>query len=231
MSGAFDGRSSTGVAAGVASLVLRPDDSTRLGGGRGCVTAPSSAPHVRQEVSRALRSRCRQHTDRARPVRRRTRRRTLAHLDQRIADRRRAARLGRLGCLHWTACSWADVRGVILASVVPRVDRGVGRGRRGVLRLRAPGCRAPAQDRYADPLRQPARGRCRPHRQRRGGVRAPGRSGRRGRLRYRHHDRRHRTRTAPTWAARSRRASRPAPRRSSARPRVCPRSISRRRRA
>ena len=112
------------------------------------------------------------------------------------------------GLLGLDGLSWSDVE-----PRHPRVgraaaDRRVGGPRRSRVRVRRHGRRSGPQDRHAHPLRQPARGGRRPHRQRRRGLRALRRAGHRRRLRHRDHHRRRSTRTAPTWAERSLRASR-----------------------
>ena len=111
----------------------------------------------------------------------------LAHRDAPRADLRRARRPGARALRAARALDRARSTDVILSTVVPPLLPDLGARLRQALRAPAARRRPGHPHRHADPLREPARGRRRPHRERRGGRRADGRPRDRRRLRHRHH--------------------------------------------
>ena len=125
------------------------------------------------------------------PDRRRHPRRALAREHGRRAHRRRASREDRCAARRRRVLMGRRrARHHRLGGPEPqRRVRADGLARHG----RAAACGgAGCQDRHGHPVREPARSRCRPDRQRRGRLSPARRSGRRRRLRHRHDDRRHR---------------------------------------
>ncbi|CAA9255152.1 MAG: Pantothenate kinase type III, CoaX-like, partial [uncultured Acidimicrobiales bacterium] len=143
----------------------------------------------------APRRRRRQHPDRDRALRgpgwQHRARRPLAGGDQRRADGRRAgaAHPGVPGVPR-LQLRRRRLRDRHLFGRPPGDRRAAGDGG-ALLRLRARAARAGHQDGDADPLRQPPRGRRRPHRQRRRGARPARAADHRRRLRHGHDLRRH----------------------------------------
>ena len=167
----------------------------------------------------AARRRRRQHADAPGTLARRRARAHLAHRDAAAAHERRpggAARRAARPARPRHERGERARRVLDRAGARGRVDR---RGRERA-RGRHAADRPGRAQRHADPHGQPARGRPRPHRQRRGGVRARRRALHRRRLRHLDELRRGLGAAASTSAACSRRASRSRWRRSSTAPRA-----------
>ena len=96
------------------------------------------------------------------------------------------------GLLALDDLDWSDIERIVISSVVPALTAHYEEMSVRAAGGDADGGRSRSQDRHADPVRQPARGRRGPHRERRRGVRRVRRSRHHHRLRYRDHPRRRR---------------------------------------